>query len=231
MQSDFDVANLPGSSFRAEVNQSLVALVTKSSGPTAPTPSFPNQEWQDETSGLLKRRNAANTDWVVIEPGAVIHAAVEDTTPDADHEVGIWNSITGVLAKFKVGLLAQLAVANLWTAQQRPKYLATATAAGGGSFAFDPTTHGQIALITLTTAGVVTMSAPTNIVEGAPYTLMLKAGDTNSRSFAFHAAYKLGGATNPFASATTVSGAYDMLNLIGGAANTLIYNGHKGDVR
>lgn len=128
-------------------------------------------------------------------------------------------------------LLTLLATANLWGAQQRPKYGNAATAAGGGSFTFDPTTHGQIALITCSTAGTLTFNAPTNIVEGAPYTMMLKAGDANARTPAWSAAFKWGGATSPITALSTTVGTIDMVNFIGGAANTLIYNGHKQDVR
>jgi hypothetical protein len=121
--------------------------------------------------------------------------------------------------------------ANLWASTQRPHYLNTATAAGGSSFAYDPPTHGQVALITVSTAGVVTFGAPTNIIEGTPYTFLLKAGDTGAKTYAWNAAYKFGSATAPLTSSTIVAGAYDLINFIGGATNTLIYNGHKGDIR
>jgi hypothetical protein len=111
----------------------------------------------------------------------------------------------------------------------RPFYNNANTASGAGSFNFNPNTHGQIALVTLTTAGTVTLGAPTNIVEGAPYTLLFKAGDTSARTPAFNSAYKFPSATASLTAFSTTSGAYDRLDFIGGASNTLIAPGN--DVR
>ncbi len=77
----------------------------------------------------------------------------------------------------------------------------------------------------------MTFGAPTGIVAKAMYKFLLKAGDTSARSFAWNAAYKFPSGFAPLAQGTTNNGAYDIITFIGGASNTLIYDGHTTDVR
>lgn len=65
-QHDMDLANAAGASFRADLNLALAALVSNSSGATAPATTFAYQFWADTTTGLLKQRNAANSAWITI---------------------------------------------------------------------------------------------------------------------------------------------------------------------
>lgn len=65
-QHDFNIANQSGAAFRADLNNALAALVSLSSGASAPSPTFAYQFWADTTTGILKVRNAANTAWVEI---------------------------------------------------------------------------------------------------------------------------------------------------------------------
>lgn len=65
-QNDFDIANQAGAAIRADLNSALQALATLSSGATAPATTYARMWWADTTSNLLKRRNAANSDWVVV---------------------------------------------------------------------------------------------------------------------------------------------------------------------
>jgi hypothetical protein len=44
------------------------ALRANWSGATEPASRVPFQFWADTTAGVLKMRNAANTDWVVVTP-------------------------------------------------------------------------------------------------------------------------------------------------------------------
>lgn len=125
---------------------------------------------------------------------------------------------------------AQRTVISATTSGILPYYNNTATASTTSSFAFDGTS-GQIQLITLTNAITLTLSAPTSITEGAQYTLILKAGDTSSRSLSWNSAYKFPGASSPLLSASTTTGAYDIISFIGGAGNTLYYTGSLTDVR
>lgn len=65
-QNDFVVANAPGSTVRADINSALQALATLSSGASAPSTTYAHQLWADTTVGALKRRNAANSGWIVV---------------------------------------------------------------------------------------------------------------------------------------------------------------------
>lgn len=65
-QHDMNIANSTGASVRADINSALEALVTLSSGATAPATTFAFQLWADTTSGLLKIRNSGNSAWIDI---------------------------------------------------------------------------------------------------------------------------------------------------------------------
>lgn len=66
MQHDFELANNVGAVFRADANSALEALVTKSSGLTEPTTTYPYQWWLDTTLNLLKMRNSADNAWITV---------------------------------------------------------------------------------------------------------------------------------------------------------------------
>jgi len=67
-QGDINIANQGFPSFRADLNDQLEALVTNSSGATAPTVTFAHQWWLDAstTPTTLRQRNAANDAWIVV---------------------------------------------------------------------------------------------------------------------------------------------------------------------
>jgi hypothetical protein len=67
-QGDMNIANQGFPAFRADLNDQLEALVTNSSGATAPTTTFPHQWWLDTstTPSTLRQRNAANDAWIVV---------------------------------------------------------------------------------------------------------------------------------------------------------------------
>jgi hypothetical protein len=65
-QEDYTIANAPGASVRADLNNQLQAIVTWNSGDGAPDPSFPHMPWPDTAEGLMKQRNSANTEWITI---------------------------------------------------------------------------------------------------------------------------------------------------------------------
>lgn len=62
-QHDYNIANQDGASFRGDLNSVLAAIQSCNSGATAPTTTTAYMLWFDTTTGLLKQRNAANTDW------------------------------------------------------------------------------------------------------------------------------------------------------------------------
>lgn len=70
---DYDISNQPGNTFRAELNDDLLALVTQNSGTNEPgtTPgytAYPYMLWIDTntTPALIKQRNGANNAWITL---------------------------------------------------------------------------------------------------------------------------------------------------------------------
>ena len=63
-QNDMVIANAAGATVRADINSALQAVITLSSGTSAPTTTVAGQLWWDTTNNLLKIRNGANTAWV-----------------------------------------------------------------------------------------------------------------------------------------------------------------------
>lgn len=67
-QFSMTIPNEAGAAFRADVNSALAALVSQSSGATAPATMFAYMLWADTTNALWKMRNAANTAWITLAP-------------------------------------------------------------------------------------------------------------------------------------------------------------------
>lgn len=75
---DYILSNQSGSSFRSDLNNALAAIVSQNSSSTEPATKYAYQYWIDTsaTPALIKQRNAANDDWVVLaEVGGQILAA------------------------------------------------------------------------------------------------------------------------------------------------------------
>lgn len=66
-QDDLSVANAAGSTVRADINSQLQALGSRMSGTSAPSTTYAHMLWVDTTNGVVKRRNAANSGWIVVE--------------------------------------------------------------------------------------------------------------------------------------------------------------------
>lgn len=67
-QHDYIIDNQPGASFRADLNAALAAIVSNNSGATAPATPYPFQWWADTTAGVLKQRDASNSEWRDVYP-------------------------------------------------------------------------------------------------------------------------------------------------------------------
>lgn len=65
-QDDLSVANASGATVRADLNANLQALGSLMSGASAPGTTYAHMLWADTTSGTLKKRNAANSGWIVV---------------------------------------------------------------------------------------------------------------------------------------------------------------------
>lgn len=65
-QHDHVIDDQAGSPFLVDLNNALEAIVTLNSGTTAPAQTYPFMWWADTTTGILKRRNAADSAWVTV---------------------------------------------------------------------------------------------------------------------------------------------------------------------
>jgi hypothetical protein len=65
-QHDYDIANNDGATVRADLNALAEAIASLNAGTTAPSVTFAFMWWADTTTGLLKIRNSANTDWITV---------------------------------------------------------------------------------------------------------------------------------------------------------------------
>lgn len=90
-QHDMNIANQGFPATRADLNNALQALVSNSSGTSAPSTTFANQWWYDTTNNKMYIRNEANNAWIEV--------AVLDQTNNE------WQITTGVVqAKDSDGL-------------------------------------------------------------------------------------------------------------------------------
>jgi len=64
MQTDYNIANQPGASFRSDLNDTLEAIVSNNSGATQPDEPFAYMWWMDTNANILKQRNPGNTAWI-----------------------------------------------------------------------------------------------------------------------------------------------------------------------
>ena len=65
-QHDAIIDNQAGAAIRSDLNNFLDAIISNSSGATAPATTYAYMWWADTTTGLLKQRNAANSAWITI---------------------------------------------------------------------------------------------------------------------------------------------------------------------
>jgi hypothetical protein len=67
-QHDMNIANQGFPAFRSDLNDALAALVSNSSGATAPSTTFAHQMWVDTAANpsVLKIRNADNDAWITV---------------------------------------------------------------------------------------------------------------------------------------------------------------------
>jgi hypothetical protein len=66
-QHDYVLDDAPGASVRADINAALLAIAHKNQGASQPSATFSLLEWGDITANLLKRRNAANSGWIIYD--------------------------------------------------------------------------------------------------------------------------------------------------------------------
>jgi hypothetical protein len=198
-QGDMNIANQGFPAFRADLNNQLEALVTNSSGATAPTTTFPHQWWLDTstTPSTLRQRNAANDAWIVV--GLFDQSTNSFVVPIAQGGTG---AATAADARTALGAAA-LAVAQSFTAAQRGSIVAltdgatiTPDFAAGNNFS-------------VTLGGNRTLANPTNLTAGQSGVIVITQDGTGSRTLAYGNAWKFPGGTAP--TLTTAANSVDVI--------------------
>jgi len=65
-QHDYVIDNQSAPAARADINAVLQAIATTNSGGTAPVTTYANQLWYDTAANQLKKRNEADSAWIVL---------------------------------------------------------------------------------------------------------------------------------------------------------------------
>jgi len=106
---DYIIANADGATVRADINDALEAIVSNNSSTSEPATTYAYMWWADTTNGLLKQRNAADSDWVIVatlaggavpktsETGSAILPSGDDSERDGSPVAGYlrWNTDQG----------------------------------------------------------------------------------------------------------------------------------------
>jgi hypothetical protein len=78
---DYVIDNQTAPNFRSDLNNALQAIVTQNSNATAPTVTYANMFWYDTAANQLKKRNEANSAWIVL---GTIDEALGTFTPSGE---------------------------------------------------------------------------------------------------------------------------------------------------
>jgi hypothetical protein len=63
---DYVIDNQSAPAFRADLNNALLAIVSQNSGSSAPGTTYANMLWYDTGTNQVKKRNEANSAWVIL---------------------------------------------------------------------------------------------------------------------------------------------------------------------
>jgi hypothetical protein len=101
-QHDMNIANQTSANARADINNALGALVSLSSGTSAPSTTFANMLWYETDTNTLYIRNEANSGWVTIGiiNGSAFEAKVAIAS-QAEAEAGTENTKTMTALRVK----------------------------------------------------------------------------------------------------------------------------------
>jgi hypothetical protein len=91
------IGDVDGPTFRGELNDLFEALASKQSGSGEPANPRPFMWWADTTTGLLKIRNAANTDWITF--GTLASVGLGLASVGANTFTGLQNLADNILQR------------------------------------------------------------------------------------------------------------------------------------
>lgn len=84
-----------GAQVRTDFNTADQCEATEHSGTSAPTPTYNYMKWRHSSTGVLYRRNSANTLWEIVDWFATVDPAVTDDTADGFVRGSKWINTSG----------------------------------------------------------------------------------------------------------------------------------------
>lgn len=210
---DYNIANAGFPATRSDINNVLSAIVSNNSNATAPSTTYAYQWWYDTSTDTLKFRNADNDAWISFatfnmtnDTVNLVDSAVDivtDTTPqlggDLDVNSNSFVSTSNGNIQFTPNGTGKILFDNV-------AYSPTGTLTDGATISWDASAI-QVAQVTL--GGNRTLSAPTNLIDGGFYALIIIQDSTGSRTLTFNSVFKFTGGTAP--TLTTTASARDIL--------------------
>ena len=191
-QNTLVIADGTGAEVLAALTEAFDTVATLNSGSAAPAETYPFMWWADTTTGLLKIRNAADTDWVTVGtlasanlgliPTSAIGSTVQSYDPDT----------------------AKTDVVQSFTAAQRGA--SSALTSSGGSIASDFATRNNF---THTFTENTTLANPSNLVVGQSGVIVFTQHASSPKTLAFGSYWKFQDATVP--TVTANNSAVDLL--------------------
>jgi hypothetical protein len=187
-QHDLDIADAAGAAFLTDLNLSLKALGSLSSGSSAPATTYAYQWWLDTASAVLKMRNSANSAWVTmpmnIATGLIALAGLDSALlVTASETIASNDNDTTIPTSAAVKDLVEAAASPATTAAQAvgtgnsPVFVAVKTAgikSSSGVASFDITAGtGDISLGIGNTDVKVKLPVASGIYKGASDTAVL----------------------------------------------------------
>ena len=210
---DYNIANQGFPAFRSDLNNALSAIVSNNSNSSAPSTTYAYQWWYDVSTTTLKFRNADNDAWISFatfdmanDTVNLVDSAIDvvtDTSPqlggDLDVNGNSFVSTSNGNIQFTPNGTGKILFDNV-------AYSPTGTLTDGATINWD-TSAIQVAQVTL--GGNRTFAAPTNLIDGAFYALVIIQDGTGSRTATFNSVFKFAAATAP--TLTTTANARDIL--------------------
>lgn len=115
-----------GVALSENINGIAAALASCSSGPEAPEDTFPNMWWADTTASILKRRNAADSDWVAVMSLSLAISNYMETVLASANSAAARNllnafsssggNLTGALNEARTTVASHATTADIWAA-------------------------------------------------------------------------------------------------------------------
>lgn len=162
-QHDFNIANQTASNARSDLNNALRALVSLSSGATAPSTTYANMLWYDTTNNILRMRTEADDTWIriayldqsddafrIFDNTRVVNTSGTQTGLIGDQATGTWETGTVTTESLVSPAKVRAAIEALAPSTNVANAIAGFTAGGIGTYCF---ANGPSTAFGSTTAG------------------------------------------------------------------------------